>query len=106
MDSAEYGAARAIHGLHGLTLIDPVGVRLAYWAYPTPRFQYQWITFGLTDAVFLALIWRDRHTRGGRRVFPAMLLVFVSLQLVFLLRLYEARPSAAFMQWFAALPLT
>jgi hypothetical protein len=106
MDSAEDGAARAIHGLHELTLIDPVGVRLAYWAYPTPRFQYQWITLGLTDAVFLALIWRDRHTRGGRRVFPAMLLVFVSLQLVFLLRLYEARPSAAFMQWFAALPLT
>ena len=65
-----------------LTLINPVFVRLLIWIYPTPPFLYQWITFGLTDAVFLALIWRDRHTRAGRWVFAAMLLVFVASQLV------------------------
>lgn len=89
-----------------LTLIDPVVVRLLFWAYATPSFPYQWITFSLTDLVFLALIWRERHTRGGRWVFPTMLLVFALAQLVFLLSLYEVAPWQAFMRWFAALPLT
>lgn len=89
-----------------LTLIDPVGVRLLYWAYPTPGFRYQWITFLLTDLVFLALIWRERHTRAGRAVFPAMLVIFAIAQLVFLLNLYELAPWQSFIRWFAALPLT
>lgn len=89
-----------------LTLIDPVVVRLLFLAYATPGFRYQWLTFGLTDLVFLALIWRERHTRTGRAVFPAMLLVFAVAQLVFLFGLYEMRPWQAFMRWFAALSLT
>ena len=89
-----------------LTLIDPVVVRLLYWAYPTSSFRYQWITFPLTDLVLLALMWRERHTRVGRSVFPAMLLVFVVAQLVLLLDLYKAAPWVAFVRWFAALPLT
>ena len=89
-----------------LTLIDPVVVRLLYWAYPTPSFRYQWITFPLTDLVLVALIWHERHTRVGRSVFPAMLLVFVVAQLVYLLDLYNAAPWVAFVRWFAALPLT
>jgi len=89
-----------------LTLIDPVVVRLLYWAYATPGFRYQWITFGLTDLVFLALIWRERQTRAGRRVFPAMLLVFALAQLVLLLDFHDVAPWRAFMNWFAAVPLT
>jgi hypothetical protein len=89
-----------------LTLIDPVVVRLLYWAYATPSFRYQWITFPLTDLVFLLLIWRERHTRAGRAVFPAMLLVFVAAQLFFLLDLYKSGPWVSFARWFAALPLT
>jgi hypothetical protein len=56
--------------------------------------------------VFLALIWRERHTRAGRAVFPTMLVIFVIAQLVFLLNLYEVAPWLAFIRWFAALPLT
>src|SRR5262245_33251846 len=89
-----------------LTLIDPVVVRLLNWAYATPSFRYQWITFALTDLVFLALIWRERHTRVARSVFPAMLVIFASAQLVLLLNLYEVAPWQVFMRWFAALPLT
>jgi hypothetical protein len=44
--------------------------------------------------------------RSGRLVFPLMLLVFVVAQLVVLLGLYEAPIWAAFVRWFAALPLT
>jgi hypothetical protein len=89
-----------------LTLIDPVVVRLLYWAYATPGFRYQWITFPLTDLVFLVLISRQRHSRTARSVFPAMLLIFAIAQLVFLLDLYQVTPWQAFMRWFAALPLT
>jgi hypothetical protein len=89
-----------------LTLIDPVVVRLLFWAYATPSFRYQWITFPLTDLVFVALIWRERRSRGGRAVFPTMLLVFALAQLVFLLDVYQLAPWQAFMRWFAALPLT
>jgi hypothetical protein len=89
-----------------LTLIDPVVVRLLYRAYATAGFRYQWITFSLTDLVFLGLIWRERHTRAGRAVFPTMLLIFALAQLIFLLDLYEAAPWQGFMRWFTALPLT
>jgi hypothetical protein len=89
-----------------LTLIDPVVVRLLYWAYATPTFRYQWITFPLTDLVFLVLIWRERQTRVARSVFPAMLLVFAIAQLLFLFDFYQVAPWQAFMRWFAALPLT
>jgi hypothetical protein len=56
--------------------------------------------------VFLVLIWRERHLRAARSVFPAMLLVFAIAQLVFLFDLYQVAPWQAFMRWFAALPLT
>ena len=89
-----------------LTLVDPVFIRLLYWAYPNPQTLHQWWTFALTDLVFLALIYRERHARSGRLVFPVMLAVFVAAQLVFLLGLYDVPIWAQFVRWFAALPLT
>ena len=89
-----------------MTLIDPVFVRLLNWIYATPPFLYQWITFSLTDAVFAIFIWRERHSRRGRGVFPALLALFVVSQFVALSGLYEARSWEAFVRWFAALPLT
>src|SRR5688500_20148310 len=59
-----------------LTLIDPVVIRLMFWAAPTPTRNYQWFTFGLTNLVLIVLIVLDRHARLGRRVFPMMLAVF------------------------------
>ena len=79
-----------------MTLIDPVFVRLLNWIYATPPFPYQWITFSLTDAVFAVFIWRERHSRAGRGVFPVLLALFALSQFVALSGLQEARPWEAF----------
>ncbi len=89
-----------------LTLIDPVVIRLMFWADPTPDWNYQWLTFGLTDLVLVALIWLERHSKVGRIVFPVMLLLFVLAQMPALLGLTDTPPWQAFARWFAALPLT
>ena len=86
-----------------LTLIDPVVIRLLFWINPAPTFNYQWLTFGLTDVVFLWLIGLERHNRAGRRVFPAMLLIFVAAQLPALLGLTDGALWQGFARWFAAL---
>lgn len=90
----------------GLTLIDPVVVRLMLWADPSPDWNYQWLTFGLTDLVLVALIWAERRSRRGRWVFPAMLAVFVIFQAPALLGLTDGPGWQAFARWFAALGLS
>ena len=90
----------------GLTLIDPVVIRLMFWVAPTPAWNYQWFTFGLTDLALVALIWLERNSRTGRRVFPTMLGVFVLSQVPALFFLTEAVWWQAFARWFASLPLT
>ena len=89
-----------------VTLIDPVVIRLMFWAAPTPTWNYQWFTFGLTDAVLVMLIWLERNGRAGRRVFPAMLAVFVLAQLPALLLLTNHPIWQSFARWFLGLPLT
>ena len=88
------------------TLIDPVVIRLMFWADPTPTWNYQWFTFGLTDLLIVALIYLERDSRAGRRIFPAMLGVFVLTQAPALIGLTEGPSWQAFARWFAALPLT
>ena len=90
----------------GLTLIDPVVIRLMFWAAPNGNWNYQWFTFGLTDLVLVALIWLERDRRRGRGVFPVMLGVFVLTQVPALFALTGAAPWQAFARWFAGLPLT
>lgn len=89
-----------------ITLIDPVVVRMMLWVDPTPDWNYQWFTFGLTDLVLVGLIVLERHSRVGRWVFPAMLALFVATQAPALLALTETQPWQAFARWYAALPLT
>ncbi|NND45970.1 MAG: hypothetical protein HKN58_11655 [Xanthomonadales bacterium] len=94
----------------GLTLIDPVLIRILFWIQMPPPFNYQWITFGLTDAVLLFLIWYER--RGGRaddggfKVFPAMLALFVLMQIPALFGLTQQGWWQSFAAWYAGLPLT
>ena len=90
----------------GLTLIDPVVIRMMFWAAPVPTWNYQWFTFGLTDLVLVLLIVLERQSRVGRGVFPAMLVVFVLSQVPALFELTGRAPWQAFARWFAALPLT
>lgn len=89
----------------GLTMIDPVVARLLMWWDPTPAWNIQWATFGLTDLVLVALIWLERNRPTGRTVFPAMLAVFVLAQAPALLGLTHAPAWHGFARWFAALPL-
>jgi hypothetical protein len=89
------------------TLIDPVVIRLMFWmGSRTPTWNYQWVTFGLTDLVILSLIFMERRAKSGRKVFPVMLCVFVLAQAVALSGLTFTAPWQAFARWFAALPLT
>lgn len=85
-----------------LTLIDPVVIRILFWIEPAPAWNYQWLTFGLTDLVLVALIWLERHNRAGRAVFPVMLALFVLAQLPALLGLTEGALWQGFARWFAA----
>lgn len=90
----------------GLTLIDPVFARLIYWIHPASAEYHQWITFGLTDLVLLALIWFERRSLTARWVFPVMLCVFVLLQIPALLWLTNFEPWQSFALWFKSIPLT
>jgi hypothetical protein len=86
-----------------LTLTDPVLIRLLFWADPMPGFNYQWLTFGATDLVFLVLIWLERNNRAGRGVFPAMLALFVALQLPALLGWTNGALWQAFARCYASI---
>lgn len=86
-----------------LTLVDPVLIRIMFWIDPTPTWNYQWLTFGVTDLVILVLIWLERSNRAGRGVFPAMLGVFVAFQLPALLGWTDGPLWQAFARWFASI---
>ena len=89
----------------GLTLIDPIFARILLFTMPVPIEYHQFLTFGLTDLLFLILIFAERKNRAGRWVFPTMLGVFVVLQIpaFFVMNLPAWQAFAA---WFRSLPLT
>lgn len=89
--------------LTAVTFVDPIVIRLMFWIAPQPAFNYQWFTFGLTNALILWLIWLDRHSASGRWVFPVMLGVFVLFQIPALFGLTFTAPWQVFAHWFAAL---
>jgi len=62
-----------------LTLIDPAVARIPLNLPPFP-FDYQVLTFALTDLVLVVLIIMERGQRHGRGVFPLMLAVFMFFQ--------------------------
>ncbi len=90
----------------GITLIDPVVVRLMLWADNTPDWNYQWLTFGLTDLAFVGLIWAERKLTAARWIFPVMLAVFVIAQVPALFGMTRQAWWQDFAAWFASLPLT
>lgn len=67
---------------------------------------FQPTSVGLTDLVFVVLIWLERHSPRGRWVFPTMLGVFVLAQIPALFGLTQQAWWQGFARWFAALPLT
>ena len=89
-----------------LTLIDPIFARLFFTIHPDSVAYHQWLTYGLTDTVFLLLIWFERNNTRARWVFPLMLGVFIAFQIPALLWLTEWSVWQAFARWFQSLPLT
>ncbi|GMV07477.1 MAG: hypothetical protein AMXMBFR53_37520 [Gemmatimonadota bacterium] len=108
--AVRYRGDRAVHARFmvctGFTLIDPVVIRLLGVMGLSVTWNRQWITFGLTDAVILALIVAERGSRRGRWVLAVMLPVFVASQLPALLGTTSGEAWQAFARWFAGLPLT
>ncbi len=90
----------------GMTLIDPVFARLFFWIDPTTVQYHQFLTYGLTDLIFLILIFIERRSSRGRWVFPMMLGIFVLLQIPALLWLTEWPLWQSFARWFYSIPLT
>ncbi|HEX8622284.1 MAG TPA: hypothetical protein VF718_09955 [Allosphingosinicella sp.] len=86
-----------------LTLVDPVVIRILFWIGPNPGWNYQWLTFGLTDAALLLLIVLERRNRAGRAVFPAMLAVFAAAQAPALLGLTGGAAWQGFARWVAGI---
>lgn len=90
----------------GLTLIDPVFIRLFFWIHPGGVEYLQWFTYGLTDGLFLFLIWAERRNLRRVWVFPVMLLVFVLFQIPALFKWTNTPIWQSFARWFQSIPLT
>ena len=89
-----------------LTLIDPIFARLFFTIHADSVAYHQWLTYALTDVVFVVLIWFDRKTTTARWVFPLMLAVFVVFQIPALLWWTEWSIWQNFARGFQSLPLT
>ena len=115
--TAGYGVAiryrreMAIHArgmiVAGIVLIEPALARLIIHVFFSGEFQppAYLATIGLVYALLITLIIRDRHSKKGRWVFPMALFLFLMVHsiVIFQIRL----PGwMAFVDWFAALPLT
>jgi len=89
-----------------LTLIDPVVIRLMFWAQPSPSWNYQWATFGLADLALLGMIWLDRHYPPGRSLLLWVLAALLVTQVPALFGLTDGPAWQSFARWFASVPLT
>jgi len=91
----------------GLTLIDPLVARIAFFHFPPlpGPLLYQAIGYGLTDLVLLVLIVRERGQRQGRAAFPVMLAVFATAHLLWF-TVAQGPGWLAVVRWFRDLPLT
>jgi hypothetical protein len=90
-----------------LTLLDPIGGRiLGFYAPPFANpLHYQLVTFGLCDAVLLALLERPRMAPRQRRVFAVGAAVFPLVHFGWFT--LAQRPAwTRFAAWFRDLPLT
>jgi hypothetical protein len=91
----------------GLTMIDPVVVRvLSFYAPPFSHpLMYQVFGYGLCDLVLLLLLWRPSLSARNRRIFAAGAAIFPACHLAWF-TVVQGPLWAAFTAWFRALPLT
>ena len=87
-----------------LTLVDPILARVLFFYGGMDFPATQVVTFGVVDAILIALALHDRAHHPAIRVYPRMLLVFVIAQLPTFF-LYKLPAWQAFAEAYAALPL-
>ena len=84
-----------------LALVDPIVARIANNHLGVDIPWSQVVTFGLVDAILVALILWDRRHRTGSQVFAGMLALFVVTQAPTFF-LWKTAAWQAFARWFAA----
>jgi hypothetical protein len=89
-----------------LTLIDPILARVVPLVAPDMIPFTQWISFVLTDSVVIVLIWMERGSLTGRKVFPIALGILLTSQLPALLGFDRTEGWQQFARWFKDLQLT
>jgi hypothetical protein len=89
-----------------LPLIDPVVARLLFfYAPPLPHpLLYTVIGYGITDAILLALLLREKRGSAERRVFGILLALFAGTHLVWF-TFGQTAAWLAFAHWFSGLRL-
>jgi hypothetical protein len=101
-------ATPAIHARYmvctALALVDPIVGRILFFFGGIEPPAMQVGTYALVDGVLAWLAYLDWRSRSGIRVFPAMLAVFVAVQIpTFVLFRMPWWPD--FARWYASLPL-
>lgn len=86
------------------SLIDPIMARIPLDIPPLP-FNYQVLTFAVTDLLIIILIIVERKQSKGREVFPLVLIAYVFFQWLNLSST-NSRVWIDFANWFVSLPLT
>ena len=89
-----------------LTLIDPILARILPVIAPEMIAFAQWISFTITDLVVIALIWMERRSATGRKIFPLALVILLLAQLPALMGIDRTDSWQQFTRWFASLPIS
>lgn len=87
-----------------MPMLDPIGARLLFNTMDMGFPEGQLVTYGVTDAILLALAAWEWRRGTGSRVFLGMLGVLVLFQLPTFF-LYKLPAWTAFATWFGSLPL-
>ena len=89
-----------------LAIFDPIVARVLFFQLGTVPPFMQLATFAMIDAILLALILRERGRESGpaTRVFPAMLALFVAVEIPQFV-VPEMPWWRAFAEWYGGLPL-
>jgi len=102
---------RRVPGVHArymactaLAMVDPIVARLLFFQLGIDIPWTQIVTYLLIDAILLALWWRDRRAGVDAHVFPAMLALFVLVEMPTFF-LPQTQAWSSFGRWFGSLPL-
>lgn len=86
-----------------LTFIDPVLARLINTFAPDIAINGQWLTFGFINLILIALSIIDRNNRKAKWVHPALLTLYLIIEIPIYFNLTELGWWQSFAAWFASI---